>query len=123
MPVFFRSMESILWEHLSDLVQRDIQHGGLRIMPKHGYEHINLTPFSKMRVDLAAQVSAELCLYTSTFYVCTLYSHLYMQVVSEIVTKALQLTGGPEATETVCFISILDKFFDCQCSQLHLRSL
>ena len=80
-------------------------------MPKHGYEHINLTPFSKMRVDLAAQVSAELCIYTSTFYVCTLYSHLYMQVLSETVSKALQLTGGPEATETVRFISILDKFF------------
>ena len=27
--------------------------------------------------------------------------------------KAMQLTGGPEATETVRFISMFDKFFDC----------
>ena len=36
-----------------------------------------------------------------------------MQVLSETISKALQLTGGPEATETVRFISMFDKFFDC----------
>ena len=30
---------------------------GLSIVPKIKYEHIHLTSFSKMRVDLAAQVS------------------------------------------------------------------
>lgn len=29
---------------------------GLAMVPKLKFEHINLTPFSKMRVDLAAQV-------------------------------------------------------------------
>ena len=29
---------------------------GLRLVPKLKYEHVNLTSFSKMRVDLAAQV-------------------------------------------------------------------
>ena len=32
-------------------------HGGLSILPKLRYEHIRLSSFSKMRVDLAAQVS------------------------------------------------------------------
>ena len=36
-----------------------------------------------------------------------------MQVLRETISKALQLTGGPEATETVRFISMFDKFFDC----------
>ena len=31
--------------------------GGLLLVPKLRYEHIYLTSFSKMRVDLAAQVS------------------------------------------------------------------
>ena len=30
---------------------------GLAMVPKLKFEHINLTPFAKMRVDLAAQVS------------------------------------------------------------------
>ena len=29
---------------------------GLRLVPKLKYEHVHLTTFSKMRVDLAAQV-------------------------------------------------------------------
>lgn len=35
-----------------------------------------------------------------------------MQVLSETVGKALQLTGGPEARETSKFVLIFDKFFD-----------
>lgn len=31
---------------------------GLAMVPKLKYEHVNLTSFSKMRVDLAAQVHA-----------------------------------------------------------------
>ena len=38
---------------------------------------------------------------------------MHMQVLSESVWKALQLTGGPEVEETVRFISFFDKFFDC----------
>ena len=32
---------------------------GLTLLPKLKYEHINLTSFSKMRVDLAAQVTVS----------------------------------------------------------------
>ena len=34
------------------------QAAGLRLVPKLKYEHVHLTNFSKMRVDLAAQVSS-----------------------------------------------------------------
>ena len=44
------------------LYDRDTQAGmGLRILPKIKYEHIRLTSFSKMRVDLAAQVHKLRC--------------------------------------------------------------
>jgi len=47
----------ILWKHLEDLYIKDTSEGtGLRKLPKLKYEHIHLTNFSKMRVDLAAQV-------------------------------------------------------------------
>ena len=35
-----------------------------------------------------------------------------MQVLSESVGKALQLTGGPDAQETARFVLMFDKFFD-----------
>ncbi len=34
------------------------------------------------------------------------------QVLSESVSKALELTGGEEASETARFIGMVDKFFD-----------
>ena len=38
------------------------------MIPKLCYEHINLTPFAKMRVDLAAQVSPELYVHAYNMY-------------------------------------------------------
>lgn len=47
----------ISWQHVVDLYYRDTAKPvGLRQVPKLKYEHIKLTSFSKMRVDLAAQV-------------------------------------------------------------------
>ena len=50
----------ICWQHLEDLYLRDRgaerQSPGLCMVPKLKYEHLHLTSFSKMRVDLAAQV-------------------------------------------------------------------
>ncbi len=50
----------IRWQHLVDLYQADSgarrDAPGLSMVPKLKYEHIHLTSFSKMRVDLAAQV-------------------------------------------------------------------
>ena len=35
-----------------------------------------------------------------------------IQVMSESVEKALEMVGGPEASGTVKFVSMFDKFFD-----------
>lgn len=49
----------IQWSHLRDLYKKsrpDVKSPGLTLLPKLRYEHIDLTSFSKMRVDLASQV-------------------------------------------------------------------
>ena len=50
----------IKWQHIVDLYERNVgrktETPGLSIAHKLKYEHIKLTNFSKMRVDLAAQV-------------------------------------------------------------------
>ncbi|KAL5500545.1 hypothetical protein EMCRGX_G012127 [Ephydatia muelleri] len=61
---------------------------GLLLLPKIKLEHIQLTPFSRMRVDLAAQL------------------------LSETVAKALVLSGDPAVQETAKFVTMFDKFFD-----------
>ena len=35
-----------------------------------------------------------------------------LQVLSESISKALQLTGGDEAVKTARFVNMMDKFFD-----------
>ena len=39
-------------------------------------------------------------------------SIILQQVLSESVSKALVLTGGPEAQGTAKFVAMIDKFFD-----------
>ena len=74
-----------------------------------------------MRVDLAAQVllyitctlfcaSCEVSFFVRTIYI--IYTYL-LQVLSQTVSKALELTGGDEAKETAKFVDLFDKFFDC----------
>ena len=49
--------KNILWKHLEQLYEEDTsKEAGLRLIPKLKYEHVHLNSFSKMRVDLAAQV-------------------------------------------------------------------
>ena len=43
---------------------------GLSIVPKLKYEHVYLTSFSKMRVDLAAEVCAYVHLSTHMYIAC-----------------------------------------------------
>ena len=53
----------ISWRHLTELYEKNRSHApdaGLALLPKLKYEHLHLTSYSKMRVDLAAQVSAPL---------------------------------------------------------------
>lgn len=52
--------QSISWEHICQLYQPNlgsVDNVGVSMVHKLTLEHINLTSFSKMRVDLAAQVS------------------------------------------------------------------
>ena len=46
----------ISWQHLEKLYLDDTKSDGKRLVPKLKYEHVHLTTFSKMRVDLAAEV-------------------------------------------------------------------
>ena len=47
----------ITWKHLVTLYERDRGKGsGLAMVPRLKFEHIHLSSFSKMRVDLAVQV-------------------------------------------------------------------
>ena len=82
----------------------------LAMLHKVKFEHVNLTSFSKMRVDLAAQVSTvERILYSSQ---CSIYT-LPLQVLSSSVANALRVTLKDKATQTAYFCEIFDKFFDC----------
>jgi len=49
--------QDISWKHVIDLYHRNVGAGPkVTMVHKLKYEHIYLTSFSKMRVDLAAQV-------------------------------------------------------------------
>ena len=66
-------MVEISWRHLEQLYEEDISGGSARLrrVPKLKYEHIHLSSYSKMQVDLAAQV---LCIISGLFtcvYQCT----------------------------------------------------
>ena len=67
-----------MWKHLQDLYHQDSSArksaGGLSLVPKFMYEHVYLTCFSKMRVDLAAQVSHKYGKVAVKFiFSCSLY--------------------------------------------------
>lgn len=62
---------------------------GLKLMPKITTDHILLTSYSKMRVNLASQV------------------------LSETVGYSLKTFGLKEARGTAEFCLMMDKFFDC----------
>ena len=72
----------IRWKHIQDLYEKmnqmAVQSKGLSLLPKLKLEHIELTSYSRMRVDLAAQVIRFNIWWTLTrvesIYVC-LYVH------------------------------------------------
>ena len=78
----------ILWSHISTLYYQDLE-CGLKMLNKLTSDHINLTPFSVMRVRLAAQV------------------------LSETVGQVLNSFGPADAVGTAQFCLMMDKFFDC----------
>lgn len=90
---------SIKWSHIQELcdkkVTTSVASSGLSLLPKLKREHVYLTSFSRMRVDLAAQV------------------------LSKSVADAFQYYGNLETAETERFIRLVDRFFDC----LNVRSV
>ena len=77
----------MLWSHITSLYHQNLNHV-LKLVPKLKYEHINLTPFSKMNVSLASQV------------------------VSDTFVKVIEHFGPPEALGTSKFCVMINKFFD-----------
>ena len=55
-----RNGKYILWDHLRVLEKFTQAESGLYIGHRLTYEHLNLTSFSKMKVNLAAQVSTTI---------------------------------------------------------------
>ena len=68
---------------------------GLHLLPRITTDHVNLTSYSVMRVNLAAQV------------------------LSSTMASVLKKFGPPEAGGTAKFCEMMDKFFDC----FNVRSL
>lgn len=83
----------ILWQHISQMFYQDMDNG-LKLLPKLTYDHIHLTSYSVMRVNLAAQV------------------------LSASVAAVLKEFGPPEAVATAKLCKMMDAFFDC----LNVRS-
>ena len=78
----------LLRSHIARLYYEDLE-SGLKFVNKLTSDHINLTYYSVMRVNLAAQV------------------------LSETVGKVLNNFGPEEAEGTGQFCITMDKFFDC----------
>ena len=77
---------SILWSNISQLYHDDLE-SGLKLVNKLTTDHINLTPYSVMRVRFAAQV------------------------LSETVGNVLNEFGPSEAGGTANFCLMMDKLF------------
>ena len=85
---------SLLWSHISNL-QKEDSSNPLKLVPKLKFEYVNLTSYSSMRVNLAAQV------------------------LSSTVYKVLDKFGDASVCETVKLCYYMDMFFDC----LNVRSM
>ena len=77
----------LVWSHIARLYYEDLE-SGLKLVSKLKSDHIYLTSYSVMRVNLAAKV------------------------LSEIVGNVLNNVPHDEAEETGQFSIIMDKFFD-----------
>ena len=78
----------LLWSHIARISYEDLE-SGLKLVNKLTSDHINLTSYSVMRVNLAGQV------------------------LSETVGNVLNNFGPEEAAGTGKFCLMMDKFFDC----------
>ena len=83
----------VLWRHVAQMYYQDVENC-LKLLPRLTFDHINLNAYSKMRVNLAAQV------------------------LSASVAAVLRSFGPPEAEGTAKYCEMVDGFFDC----LNVRS-
>ncbi|XP_071476835.1 uncharacterized protein [Diadema antillarum] len=91
----------ISWRHILDVNAWDTGHinpdgtaQGLRMLNKITAEHLNLTPSSRMRVSLAAQV-------------------LSTSMASALKMQQQQSSKPLETSSTITFIEYFNQFFDC----------
>ena len=88
---------------------------GVRLCHKLTKDHVWLTSFTRMRVNLAAQVRVLISISSCTC-TCAFTSHCFcheMQVMSESVATALEYLDNDATQQTHLFIRMINKFFDC----------
>ena len=90
---------------------------GLSILHKIKLEHIKLTSYSKMRVNLAAQVQQSI--HTLIIVFTAIQFCVTTWVLSNTVANAFIREGKDYTKETAKFCQTFNKFFDC----LNVRSL
>ena len=83
----------MLWRHVAQMYYQHVENC-LKLLPRLTFDHINLNTYSKMRVNLAAQV------------------------LSASMAAVLRSFGPPEAEGTAKYCEMVDGFFDC----LNVRS-
>lgn len=81
--------KELSWRHIEKVYEASralsAASHGLNLIPKVGYEHIHLTSYSKMRVDLAAEVSIN-----KYMHACPSFIYLHMHdVVHHVCILAL----------------------------------
>ena len=80
------------------------------MVPKLKYKHSYLKTFSKIRVDLAAQVTMCVCLCCACvlcIYMCLCMHVCMCRFLSNTVSKAMETMGKTETEETARFVQIL----------------
>lgn len=78
----------ILWQHFIQLFHQDLDNG-LKLLPRLTYDHIKLSAYSTMRVNLA------------------------VQILSASVANVLKSFGPPDTIATSKLCEMMDNFFDC----------
>ena len=84
----------VVWQHIIQIYNEG-QENGLKILPRIISDHIKLTSYSVMRVNLATQV------------------------LSSTMSSVLTQFGPPETSATAEYCKMIDQFFNC----LNVRSL
>lgn len=85
---------------------------GLFLLKKLSKEHLDLTSYSRMRVNLAVEVYRLNC-FQHAIEISNLAVVHVMQVLSDTVAKALDFYGDSKTRETQRFVRNFDIFFDC----------